>query len=263
MGARDLISRGLRTLVRAVEGGVRPGPYWLDISGGWLPAGAPTNFWQTGMDVLPVGTRSAIVEACVSAYSQTIAMLPGDHWRSKSNGGRERVTNSALARILRKPNDYQSISDFLLNAVRALYAEGNAYALALRNDRFEIDEIHLMQSRLSRPILAETGEVFYYLAGNQVVDRRFGPQQLVVPQRDVLHIRLHSSLTARWPYPLFGETPLLAALQDMAVTDVIARQQLQFYANQARPSAVLSTDLQLKTDQVRDAWAQSPAMDCT
>jgi HK97 family phage portal protein len=252
MGARDLISRGLRTLVRAVEGDVRPGPYFLPVSGGWLPAGSSNNFWQLGGDVLPIGARSAIVEACISAYSQTIAMLPGDHWRSKPNGGRERVTNSALSRILRKPNEYQSISDFLLNAVRLLYAEGNAYALALRNDRYEIDELHLMQSRLSRPILAETGDVFYYLAGNQIVDKRFGPQQLLVPQRDVLHIRLHSDQNVRWPYPIYGQTPLLAALQDMAVTDVIAQQQIQFYANQARPSAVLSTDLQLKSEQVRD-----------
>ena len=52
------------------------------------------------------------------AYSQTVAMCPGDHWRGNENGGRERVTTSALTRILRKPNDYQSISDFLLNATR-------------------------------------------------------------------------------------------------------------------------------------------------
>lgn len=250
--------------MRASEGEYRPGPYWLDVSGGWLPAGSPTNFWQTGGDVLPPASASAIVEACISAYAQTIAMLPGTHWRGNAKGGRDRVTNSGLARILRKPNEYQSSSDFMLNAVRSLYAEGNAYALALRNDRFEIDELHLMSSRLSRPILAETGDVFYYLAGNQIIQKQLGPQQLIVPQRDVLHMRLHADPNLHWPYPIYGQTPLLAALQDMVVTDVIAKQQINYYANQARPSAVLSTDLQLKLNQVqelRDLWnAQSQGL---
>lgn len=79
-----------------------------------------------------------MVEACVSAYSQTTAMLPGDHWRANDRGGRDRVTNSALARILRNVNSYQTISDFLLNAVRS--------ALALRNERFEIAELHLLDA---------------------------------------------------------------------------------------------------------------------
>ena len=105
---------------------------------------APRNyFWQQGYDVQPYGEASAMVEACVGAYAQTIAMCPGDHWRLLDNGGRERVTNSALSRILRRPNDYQTISDFLLNLTRALYSRGEAFAVALRNDRGEIDRTAL------------------------------------------------------------------------------------------------------------------------
>src|SRR5262249_17977771 len=139
-GPRELVARTFRTVLRAVEGAFRAGPYLLSYSGGWLPDGSSINFWQLGQNVLPLGSRSAVVEACVSAYSQTVAMCPGDHWRLNVKGGRERVTNSAVSRILRRPNDYQSISDFLLNATRQLYLDGNTYALALRNDRFEINQ---------------------------------------------------------------------------------------------------------------------------
>jgi HK97 family phage portal protein len=255
MAARALLARGLRTVARAIEGQYRPGPYNLPITGGWLPDGAPINWWQTGM--IPVtGYRNAMVEACVSAYSQTTAMLPGDHWRTNTKGGRERVKNSALSRILRHPNAYQSISDFMLNATRQLYLDGNAYALALRNDRFEVTELHLMDSRVSRPELAVDGSVFYQLAGNMVIQQQVGDSaRLMVPQRDVLHIRLHAD--RRWPYPIFGESPLLAALGDIETGSAITDQQIQFYRNQARPSAVLSTDLQLDKDQVqflRDRW---------
>jgi HK97 family phage portal protein len=257
MTPRALIASTLRTVLRAVEGSVRPGPYVLPISGGWLPDGASPNFWQLGENVMPLGTsRTAMVEACISAYSQTIAMCPGSHWRSNGKGGRDRVKTSALSRILQHPNAYQSISDFLLNAVRQLYSDGNAYALALRNDRFEISELHLMDARLSKPQLAVTGDVFYRLEGNAVIERQI-PGPLVVPQRDVLHLRLHADRNRRYPFPLWGETPLLAAMSDISVGDAINNQQLQFYLNQARPSAVLSTDMMLDKDQVqalRDRW---------
>jgi HK97 family phage portal protein len=255
--AQGIVARTIATVLRAVEGAFRPGPYYLPISGGWLPDGSSINFWQLGQDVMPLGTRSAVVEACVGAYAQTVAMCPGTHWRLNDKGGRDRVRNSGLARVLKQPNDYQSISDFLLNATRQLYLDGNAYALALRNDRFEIDELHLMDSTISRPQLAYNGEVFYRLYGNQIIARRLGELPIVVPQRDVLHIRLHADRTRRYPFPLWGQTPLLAALDDIGVGGAISQQQYQFYLNQARPSAVLQTDLVLDKDQVqslRDRW---------
>jgi HK97 family phage portal protein len=257
VGARDLIVGALRTVARAVEGAFRPGPYYLPWSGGWLPDGVPTNFWQAGYNVLPLGTSSALVEACISAYSQTVAMCPGSHWRLNDKGGHDRVTNSAIARILRHPNDYESISDFMLNATRMLYLDGNAYAMAIRNERFEIKELHLMDSRLSRPQITPEGEIFYRLYGNQVVARRLGEMALIVPARDVLHIRLHVDRTRRYPFPLWGQTPLLAALDEIGIGQAVNQQQLNFYLNQARPSAVLQTDLVLDKDQtqaLRDRW---------
>src|SRR5690606_12504639 len=85
--------------VRAAEGEVRPGPYMVD--GGWLSAtaGRFLNWWQMGHSLQSPG-GNAMVEACVSAYSQTVAMCPGAHKRSTGNGGYETVGNSALARWL-------------------------------------------------------------------------------------------------------------------------------------------------------------------
>jgi HK97 family phage portal protein len=251
------IARARSWLARAVEGQYRPGPYQLPVTGGWLSAdaGQYLNWWQMGYSPMGLPGGPAMVEACVSAYSQTISMCPGDHWRLKHNGGRERVANSAASRILRHPNAYQSMSDFMLNTVRSLYLEGNAYALALRNDRFEVTELHLMNPWQSRPHVSVDGDIFYSLAGNNVVDRYFEVIPMV-PARDVLHIRLHC-MDRRWPFPLVGETPLVAAYGDVTTSQSIQNQQNTFYANQARPSAVLSTDLVLdraQTQELRDRW---------
>ena len=252
------LSRVARYIGKSIEGQYRPGPYQLPITGGWLPAdvGQYTNWWQMGYTPYPPSTQSVMVEACVSAYSQTVAMCPGDHWRLNSKGGRDRVKNSALARILRYPNDYETISDFLLNAVRHLYTMGNAYALCLRNDRYEIDELHLMKPEMSWPRLAVDGEIFYQLRGNDVIAHRMGEAVFIVPKRDVLHIKLHT-LRQRFPVPLIGESPICAAYPDIETQQSILAQQAAFYRNEARPSAVLQTDLTLDKDQVqalRDRW---------
>jgi HK97 family phage portal protein len=236
-------------LTKAREGEYRPGPYYLPITGGWLSheVGSYWNWWQNGHDVQR-GGNSAMVEACVSAYSQTVAMCPGGHWHVNDDGGRDLVSTSALSRILRKPNDYQSISDFLLNLTRNLYTDGNAYALCLRNDRFEINDIHLM--RHGAPRLSIDGDVFYQLGGNQIINQRI-PGDLIVPARDVLHVRLHTP-----EHPLIGVSPLMAAAMDMAVGNAMLNQQMLFYTNQARPSAVITTDERLSVEQMKDLREQ-------
>lgn len=241
--------------VKAVEGEFRPGPY--ATLQGWLPDGAPWNAWQAGIDPQAYPSASSMVEACVGAYSQTIAMCPGAHWVTEDNGGRKRITNSALNRILRRPNEYQSISDFLLNLTRQLYEYGEAFALAQRNDRNEISALHLMRSNVCSARIALDGSIFYALGGNEIVDAMLGGAKInAAPSRDVLHIRLH---TPR--HPLKGESPIMAAALDVAAGGAMSAQTLAFFRNQSRPSGILKTDTILTPEQataLREAWnAQS------
>jgi HK97 family phage portal protein len=251
----QLIGIGLDKANPAGEGNYHEGPYYLPDSGGWLPEGTPLNFWQMGGDVRRGSNSSAIVQACVSAYAQTAAMCPGSHWRVKPDGGRERVTNSPLSRVLRNPNAYQTPSDFILNLTSRLYRTGNAYALIIRNRGGVIEELHIMNK--GYPHVAQTGDVFYTVSGNEVIDRQFDSNDpenplRMVPSRDIMHVRLE---TPR--HPLVGETPLTAAALDLAVSNAMARQAIAFFDKQARPSGVLSTELNLTADQVktlRERW---------
>lgn len=235
---------------RSGEGQPRPGPYLID--GGWLSATAGRfwNFWQMGYGVQPYGESNAMVEACISAYSQTVAMCPGAHKVIGPDGGTQVVTTSSLSRWLRAPNDYQSISDFLLNLVRTLYERGEVYAYAVRNDRNEITETHLMS--LGMPLVGTDGSIYYSLGGNEIAERRFD-FSTPVPARDVLHIRLH---TMRGN-PLKGLSPILATVLERAMASTALNQQVAFYLNQARPSFMLETDQQLtkqQTDDLRARW---------
>lgn len=229
---------------RSTEGAYRPGPYML--SDGWLSAkaGKFLNWWQMGYSLQPYGESSAMVEACVSAYAQTVAMCPGDHWVTEDDGGRKRQVNSALTRWLRKPNDYQTISDFLLNLTRRLYERGEVYAVAIRNNRNEVVEAHIMKD--GQPMIGADGSIFYWLGGNEIIERRFR-FDLPVPARDVLHIRLHTPM-----HPLKGVSPILATTLERAMAGAALNQQVAFYLNQARPSFILETDQKLTPDQTRE-----------
>jgi HK97 family phage portal protein len=255
-GLRGLLGLGQKSVP---EGAYHEGPYRIltTSSPGWLPPewGA-WNHWQMNQDPRSGAGISAMVEACVSAYAQTVAMCPMSHWAGLDNGGREQVTTSALSRIAITPNDYQTRSDFLLNLVRALYLDGNAYALALRNNRFEIASLHGMDPRLCRAEVID-GEIFYALGGNSVIDGRIDALGMAnalrfVPARDVLHVKLNSVVDV-----LHGETPLCAAALAVAANNAILKQSISFFANQSRPSGVLSTDLALskpKVDELRERW---------
>ena len=72
-----------------------------------------------------------------------------------------------------------------------------------------------------------------------------------MPARDVLHVRLH---TPR--HPLRGESPILAAALDLAMSDAVLNQQIAYYVNRARPSFLLETDVVMKREQAQElrAW---------
>ena len=230
----------------APEGEPRPGPYYVINPTGVLPDewGKYWNYYQMGYDPLPGAPNSAVVAACVAAYAQTIAMCPGDHWLGLENGGRERVTTSALSRILRRPNDYQSRSDFILNLSRDLYRDGNSYALAERNDRFEVSALHPFDPKQSKPVVGEDGSVFYSLVGNNVIDRRLDNlgtrtnQGLLVPARNVLHVKLEPESAQ----PLLGIPPARNAAAAVAAQQAISSQLISLFANMNRPWGVIETD---------------------
>jgi HK97 family phage portal protein len=149
---------------------------------------------------------------------------------------------------LKRPNSYQSTSDFFLNLTTSLYQYGNAYALAVRNNRFEIAEVHLMDARISQPRVAVDGTVFYALAGNPIIEKQIPAEILTaMPARDVMHVKLHLNPANR----LLGEAPLVAAMLDIAASDALVRQALTYVQNQGRPSGIIYSDSQLNEDQLR------------
>ena len=260
MPRRSLFARLKTGLMGIGPWSQRPGPYSSPAAStdeGWIPFSWPVNFGQVGYDPIPGGWNS-VVYACIMLYARTIAQLPGKHLKvNTETNGTDQITTSALSRILMQPNHYQTPSDFMQNMVASYFAEGNAYALALRNDRYEINSLHQMPSKSCRALYAPEGEVFYSIGGNPLIDYRNDPAyrdgaRFIVPQRDILHFCGPSKAET----PLHGESPLVAGVGPISVSSGAGAHFWRFYQNMSRPSGVLSTDQILTTDQVRELRAR-------
>ena len=242
----------------AGEGNWHPGPY--TVSGGVLPSawGQFLNYWQMDYDPIQLPSNS-IVEACTWAYIRAVAQLPGHHKKELGNGGTETVTTSALSRVLRAPNGYQSPSDFLVHLVRSLLLTGNSYWIAQRNDRHEVTALHWTDPRHCRVREARVqgqpfSEVFYEISDNPLLkfESIASTPGVIIPARDVFHVKLATPC-----HPLVGETWLKALALELANRNSIGNAASTFANNQSRPSGVITTDLVLtsaQTAELKERW---------
>lgn len=239
----------------ALSKAVGPGG-WLGQGYGPPPMHYPTNWFQLGMNVPGVDDYAKFgpVASCISIISQDISRIPLEHVQLNENRSTTVIRNRAPARLFRNPNRYQTITDFLLYLMRSLLLDGNAYAIAIRNDRYEVTALYPVHSKCCWPYLSDTGEVFYRLTGDPTIDIAQIDVGDWYPQRDVFHVRLQ---TPR--HPLVGETPLVAAEYPTITGTEINKHTAAFFRNMARPSGVLRHPGQLDESamrRIKERWQQ-------
>ena len=222
---------------------------------GWLNTAWPNNWWQMGYSGRPIG-NGPVVEACISAYAQTISQLSLRLYRKNPDGGRTLITSqgdskySNIARLLHRPNTHQTRSDFILNLIYSLMLDGNAYYYA-DGDPERPNSLWLLNSRETQAHRANTGDVFY-TTGGTFSNWAEVPASAIIPERFIGHMRLHTPQD-----PLIGVTPINAAIQSIAANQALTSHQATFFSNMTRPSGFLSTDLDINAEQMqqmRTAW---------
>jgi len=226
-------------------------PGW-SVMGSHIPSFFPANWWQKDLDA-PSQYHNSAVEACVGLYGRTIAMLPIHHYKHRPDGGKDIITDSVAARVLNKPNKYQTRADFFLNLVRAELFTGNGYAIAIRDGDYDIKELHLVPPTSTTHYIDPTDhDIYYYVGGNDLVKLDF-----LAPARDVLNVRMATTTDL-----LKGETPLMSGLLAASAGTSIQQHNASFFKNMSRPSGTLNTDLELDKDQssaLRKRWEDQSA----
>jgi HK97 family phage portal protein len=220
------------------------GPFaGLGELGNWFALGRIEDGWQRNLSpAMLSGRYIPAAYACVMANARGISQCYPSHKRVDADGQVQVVTSSPASRVLQSPNASETWPQFILNLLCDLQFDGNAYAVAARDARFQITALWRMPARSCMPHIAADGSVFYSVGQNPLAPEL---ADFMAPAADVLHLRTYCPR-----HPLMGETPIAAAAMAAGVNVALSRSQLAFFSRMNRPSGVLTTDQSLKSDQI-------------
>lgn len=195
-----------------------PEPWLVDALGGGRSAAGVSVSAETAL-------RNMTVAACVRILAETTASLPLLVYRRRERG-KERAPDHPLYRILHdQPNSEMSSFEFRETLMGHLALWGNAYAEIERDGAGRVAALWpLRPDRMA--VERENGALVYrYRLG--------GGDEVVLPQRNVLHIRGLSG------DGIVGYSPIRLAREAIGLALATEEFGARFFGSGARPGAVL------------------------
>ena len=208
-------------------------------------SGAP-NFYmgQSGSGKV-VNERSSMqttaVFACVRIIAETVASLPL-HTYKYAGDGKEKVYSHSLYRLLHdEPNKEMTSFTLRETMMTHLLLWGNAYCQIIRNGRGEVLSLH--------PLLPD----------KMTVDRDKNGNLYYMYLKEGLNYYLHADEVLHIPGlgfdGIMGYSPVALAKNAIGLNIAAEDYGGRFFANNATPSGILSTQGTIKDPtKVRDAW---------
>ena len=196
-----------------------------------------TGAWQRNIEC--ESTQNILAFSTVYAL---LALISGDIAKLRvkliqllpSGLTEEILANSPWLPVLRKPNKYQTLIQFLCAWIVSKLIHGNTYVLKERADlRGIVTALHILDPRQVTPLVTPEGDVYYrvgidWLAGME----EEGP---TVPASEIIHDRM----MCLW-HPLIGVPPIYACAASTTQGIRIQNNSARFFENMSRPSGVLT-----------------------
>jgi len=211
--------------------------------------------WDMSDAGVPVTSLRALqhvaVMACVSIVAEDVAKIPLDLYRRLPNGGKEPARGHWLRPLLRNPNGWQTAFEFKEMMQASLLLRGNAYAVAIRDDRgiYPVKLIPIFPDRVTI-YEAPNGEVFYVVTRNGLHETAMlRDKPLFIPAEDVLHLRWLSTWNS-----LLGSNRIQMMRESVGLAMGLEQHQARFTGQGARSGGVLTTQGKL-TQEVREQIA--------
>ena len=168
--------------------------------------------------------RLAAVYASVRILSETMASLPFVLYRLRKDGGKDKVTDHWLYRLMAKrPNRFQNPYEWREMLQGHLALRGNAFNRILANSRGEITELVPIHPDRIKMELTPNGEHRY-----RVTDR-LGHEEIVA-RGEIWHLRGLSS------DGLMGMSPIDLARESLGMALAAQDYGARFFANDAKPT---------------------------
>lgn len=190
--------------------------------------------------------------ACIMRIAKDIGKLPFVLKQKQASGIWKEAANSAYDPVLRKPNHYQTAQQFRECWLVAKLCQGNAYILKQRDARGVVTALLPLDPFRTKPLVSDSGNVYYELQTNNLSLLPARDTPLVVPARDIIHDREICIF-----HPLIGVPPLAAANWPVVKNMRILQNSAEFFGNGAQPSGILTAPGQIGDDTAKrlaDYW---------
>ncbi|SMQ61945.1 phage portal protein, HK97 family [Devosia lucknowensis] len=208
--------------------------------------------WQRNMELSPDDLLNhPAVFACTSLISNTVAKMAINLHERKDGVWTKVENHPSFSPVLKKPNRFETRQQFISRWVLSLLHHGNTYVIKRRDRRSIVVEMYVLDPRRVRPLISESGEVFYEL---QVDDLATVHKTITVPASEIIHDRVNCI------HPLVGISPLVAAALPVLQSRKIMDNSVSFFANSARPGGVLTavgSVADSTVEQLRSYWVEN------
>ncbi|HXU07293.1 MAG TPA: phage portal protein, partial [Polyangia bacterium] len=222
-------------------------------NGAWMPVVREpyTGAWQQNAEQVTLDTAlsNPTVFRCVSLIAGDISKTPLRLVAVDPFGIWSETSSPAFSPVLRKPNRYQTVGQFLESWMLSKLLWGNTYVLKDRDARGVVIALYVLDPAKVTPLVAPDGAVYYQLAASDLAG--IG-DELAVPAREIIHDRWNCAF-----HPLVGLSPLYACGGAALEANLIQNSSSEFFSKGGRPSGLLvaPTEIDPKTaERLSSAW---------
>jgi HK97 family phage portal protein len=209
-----------------------------------------TGAWQNNDEIrVDTALSNPTVFRCVSLIAGDIRKTPLRLVALDNDGIWNETTSAAFSPVLRKPNRYQTIGQFLEQWMFSKLLFGNTYVLKDRDERGVVTALYVLDPLRVTPLVAPDGSVYYQLHPTDLAGL---PSELAVPAREIMHDRWNCAF-----HPLVGLSPLYACGGAALQANTIQTQSTEFFSKGGRPSGLLvaPTEIDPKTaERLSATW---------
>lgn len=195
--------------------------------------------------------RQATVFRCITLIADDCGKIPLNLMSRHETGVWLPQPGSPRAKLLQKPNEFQTRLQFIKYWLCSLLLDGNTYVLLRRDGTGRIRRMTVLDPTLVTPMVSEQGNIYYRITG--VADRlqRIEGVDMIVSAADIIH-----DTYITFNHPLLGCAPLLAAA-NAGMASIKANEHTRYlFTNHAMPGGILEvaeglTDEQFATLKAR------------
>jgi HK97 family phage portal protein len=205
-------------------------------AGSWWPiiresfAGA----WQSNVEVsLNTVATNPTLFACLTLIAGDIAKLCLRLVEQDADGVWQETTSPAFSPVLRKPNRYQTILQFIEQWMFSKLSRGNTYVLKQYDQRDVVTALYVLDPTRVTPLVTPDSAVYYEVRRDDLSEIQV--DSLIVPASDIIHDRMNAVF-----HPLIGMSPIFACGIAALQGNSIQNNSQKFFDNGSNPSGFLT-----------------------